>query len=193
MIAVAGEVAVEGGAFLVAIGLAHTRVHVEHDAVQRTAAVHPVNPSPAEIGERDKVLIIRKPLGLEASHLAGGGCLLRCSTTANDPQRNAGSRPSRSASFTSSYPARRPNTDCRSIPIRSCRAFLPVRPSARYFPAMTIRPSTSSSSRNGSRPASEVTLEPWNSSLRRRSKLSRGASDSDSPAGCAMIASLDPG
>jgi hypothetical protein len=85
MIAVAGEVAVVSGAFLVAIGLAHTRVHVEHDAVQRTAAVHPVNPSPAEIGERDKVLIIREPLGLEASHLAGRGCLLRCSTTANDP------------------------------------------------------------------------------------------------------------
>jgi hypothetical protein len=85
MIAVAGEVAVVSGAFLVAIGLAHTRVHVEHDAVQRTAAVHPVTPSPAEIGERDKVLIIREPLGLEASHLAGRGCLLRCSTTANDP------------------------------------------------------------------------------------------------------------
>jgi len=77
--------AVVGGAFLVAIGLAHTRVHVEHDAVQRTAAVHPVNPSPREIGKRNKVLIIREPLGLEAAHLAGGGCLLRCSTTANDP------------------------------------------------------------------------------------------------------------
>src|ERR1035437_1421446 len=47
------------------------------------AAANPVNPSPAEIGERDKVLIIRKPIRLEASHLAGGGCLLRCSTTAN--------------------------------------------------------------------------------------------------------------
>src|ERR1019366_2389642 len=49
------------------------------------AFVPPVNPSPAEIGERDKVRIIRKPLGLEASHLAGRGCLLHCSTTANDP------------------------------------------------------------------------------------------------------------
>src|SRR5665811_404787 len=85
MIAGAGEVTVVGCSFLVAIGLAHTRVHVEHDAVQRTAAANPVNPSPAEIGERDKVLIIRKPIRLEASHLAGGGCLLRCSTTANDP------------------------------------------------------------------------------------------------------------
>src|SRR5450759_22913 len=42
MITGAGEVAVVGGALLVAIGLAHTRVHVEHDAVQRTAAVPPI-------------------------------------------------------------------------------------------------------------------------------------------------------
>src|ERR1035437_5230561 len=85
MIAGAGEVTVVGCAFLVAIGLAHTRVHVEHDAVQRTAAANPVNPSPAEIGERDKVLIIRKPIRLEASHLAGGGCLLRSGVTADNP------------------------------------------------------------------------------------------------------------
>lgn len=43
MIAGAGEVTVVGCAFLVAIGLAHTRVHVEHYAIQRTAAVHPDN------------------------------------------------------------------------------------------------------------------------------------------------------
>jgi hypothetical protein len=85
MITGAGEVSVVSGAFLVAIGLAHTRVHVEHDAVQWTAAVHPVNPSPAKIDERDEVLIIRKPFGLETPHLAGGGCLLRCGATANDP------------------------------------------------------------------------------------------------------------
>src|SRR5450756_336273 len=85
MIAGAGEVTVVGGAFLVAISLAHTRARVEHDDVQRTAAVHPVNPSPAKIDERDEVLIIRKPFGLEASHLAGGGCLLRCGVTADNP------------------------------------------------------------------------------------------------------------
>ena len=39
--------------------------------------------------------------------------------------------------------------------------------------------------------ASEGTLEPWNSNLRRRSRLSRGASESDSPVGCAKSA-LDP-
>src|SRR5680860_1450664 len=85
MIAGTGEVAVVGGAFLVAIGRAHARVHVEHDALRRTAAVHPVDPSTGEIGEHGEVLIIREPLRLEPAHLAGGGCLLRCSTTANDP------------------------------------------------------------------------------------------------------------
>ncbi len=85
MIAGASEVAVVGGAFLLAIGLAHTGVHVEHDAVQRTAAVHPLNPSPAEISERDKVLLVRKPLRLEAPHLAGGGGLLRCGVTTDNP------------------------------------------------------------------------------------------------------------
>ncbi len=36
-------------------------------------------------------------------------------------------------------------------------------------------------------PASEVTLEPWNSSLRRRSKSSRKASDCASPAACTIF------
>src|ERR1035437_1886855 len=191
MITGAGEVAVVGGAFLVAIGLAHTRVHGEHDTVQRTAAVHPVNPSPAEIGERDKVLCMRKPVGLEASHLAGGGCLLRCSTTANDPARRITPEPVGVVHVLVSGKAtehRLPQHSDQIMPtVPACASI------SQSCPAITIRPSTSSSSRNGSRPASEVTLEPWNSNLRRRSKLSRGASDSDSPAGCAMIASLDPG
>jgi hypothetical protein len=33
--------------------------------------------------------------------------------------------------FTSSYPARRPNTDCRNNPAKACRPFFPVRASAR--------------------------------------------------------------
>jgi hypothetical protein len=41
--------------------------------------------------------------------------------------RMAGSRASRSASLTSSYPANRPNTDCRSSPISWCWVFLPRR------------------------------------------------------------------
>jgi hypothetical protein len=47
--------------------------------------MNPVDPMTGEIGEHGEVLIIRKPLRLEPPHLACGGCLLRCSTTANDP------------------------------------------------------------------------------------------------------------
>jgi hypothetical protein len=42
------------------------------------------------------------------------------------------------------------------------------------------------------RPASDVTTEPRNWSIRRRSKSSRRTSDSESPAGFAIAASLDP-
>src|ERR1035437_6419440 len=90
MITGAGEVAVVGGAFLVAIGLAHARVHIEHDAVRWTAAVHTVNPSAVEIGERDKVLIIRKPLRLEASYLAGGGSTVVGRPAARSEERRVG-------------------------------------------------------------------------------------------------------
>jgi len=103
-------VAVVGGTFLIAIGWAHARIHVEHDAVRRTAAVHPVDPSPGEIGERSEVPIIREPLRLEPPiWLVDAACFV----AARPPtiQRIARSRPSRSASFTSSYPARRLNTD----------------------------------------------------------------------------------
>ena len=47
MIAGAAEVAVVGGAFLLAIGRADAGIHVQHDALRRTAAVNTVDPSPA--------------------------------------------------------------------------------------------------------------------------------------------------
>ena len=54
-----------------------------------------------------------------------------------------------------------------------------------------LQDATISSART--KPASEVTREPRNWSIKRRSKSSRTASDPDSPLGCAMAASLDPG
>src|SRR5262245_3163176 len=91
----------------------------------------------------------------------------------NDADRTAGSRPSRSASFTSWYPASRPNTPWRNWASKVWRPFFPVRGSTRRSLARAVRPSASSSSRNASRPASEVTVAPWNSSFKRRSKSSR--------------------
>jgi hypothetical protein len=71
MIAGASEVAVVGGAFLITVGWADTRIHVEHDCPRRLAGMNAVDPMPGEVGERDEVLTTREPLRLEAPHLAG--------------------------------------------------------------------------------------------------------------------------
>src|SRR5215210_834437 len=106
-----------------------------------------------------------------------------CPVTAAPPttQRIAGSCASRSASFMSSYPAKRPNTDWRNWPSRVWRPFAPVRVSVRTSPAVSLRPRTSSSSRQASRPPSDVTFVPWNSSLRRRSNARPRAAFCTSP------------
>src|SRR3954467_4531124 len=104
-------------------------------------------------------------------------------------QRRAGSCASRSASFTSSYPASRPNTDWRSCAINVWRLFWPVLVSARTSPARSVRPRASSRSRTGSSPASDVTFDPWNSSLRRASNSTRRAALSASPTALAMSGS----
>ena len=89
------------------------------------------------------------------------------------PSRIAGSWATRSASFTSSHPARRPNTDRRNRPVSKRRVFLPRRHSDSVAPARSVRPRTSSISRYANNPAREVMRVPWNSSLRRRSKSTR--------------------
>ena len=62
---------VVGAAFLVAIGRALARVHVEHDHLWRSLLVHLADPLAGQIGERGKVLGPAQPLRLEAPHLAG--------------------------------------------------------------------------------------------------------------------------
>jgi hypothetical protein len=85
MIAGAGEVAVIGGAFLIAMGRADAAVHVEHDCLGRMPPMHPINPLPRQIGQRGEVLVGGKELRLEAPHLAGGSGLLCNSVTADNP------------------------------------------------------------------------------------------------------------
>src|SRR3954447_22672191 len=111
-----------------------------------------------------------------------------CPVTAAPPttQRIAGSCASRSASFTSSYPAKRPNTDWRNCPTREWRPFAPVRVSVRTSPAVSLRPRTSSSSRQARSPPSDVILEPWNSSLRRPSNASLRSAPCASPAAASI-------
>src|SRR5215212_7289615 len=63
--------------------------------------------------------------------------------------------------------------------------------SARTSPARSVRPSASSRSRNGSKPASDVTLDPWNSSFRRGSNVTRRTAPLSSPAAPSMSGSAD--
>ena len=63
--------AVVGAAFLLAVGRALARIHVEHDDPRRSPLVHLVDPPAGQIGESGKVLGPAQPLRLEPAHLAG--------------------------------------------------------------------------------------------------------------------------
>jgi hypothetical protein len=69
----AAEVAVVGAAFLLAVGGALARIHVEHDHLGRSPLVHLVDPLAEQIGKRGKVLRPTQPLRLEPAHLVGRG------------------------------------------------------------------------------------------------------------------------
>src|SRR6516165_3276781 len=71
VIAGAAEMAVIGAAFLIAVGRALARIHVEHDGLRRSSLVHLVDPLAGKIGESSKVLGSAQPLRLEPAHLAG--------------------------------------------------------------------------------------------------------------------------
>jgi hypothetical protein len=70
VVAGAGVVAIPDAVLLLAMRRADARIHVEHDALRRTAAVHAVDPLPGEIGEHREVVERSEPLGLEVAHLA---------------------------------------------------------------------------------------------------------------------------
>jgi hypothetical protein len=62
--------AVPDAHLLLAVGRTYARIHVEHDAPRRPLSVDEVNPSAGEVSQCRKVRIGRKPLCLEAAHLA---------------------------------------------------------------------------------------------------------------------------
>jgi hypothetical protein len=101
VIAGAAEMAVVGAAFLLAVGRAFARIHVQHDNPRPTPLVHRLDPLAWQIGEaarfsgRASHSVSKRPIWLaEAPRPIGA---LPPTT-----QRIAGSRHSRSASFTSS-------------------------------------------------------------------------------------------
>ena len=62
MIAGAAEMPVVGAAFLVAVGRALARSHVEHDLLRRSPMVYLVDPLTGKIGQTSKVLGSAQPL-----------------------------------------------------------------------------------------------------------------------------------
>ena len=62
---------VVGAAFLLAVGGALARIHVQHDDPGWSPLVHLVDPPSGQIGESGKVLGPAQPLRLETAHLAG--------------------------------------------------------------------------------------------------------------------------
>jgi hypothetical protein len=145
VIAGAAEMAIVSTPFLLPVGRDLARIHVKNDHPGRSPLMHLVDPLAEQIDERGKVLGPAEPLRLEAAHLAGRGG--RASNRLVATQRIAGSRHSLSASFTSSYPASRPDTDWRSSPANRWRPFLPVRASASVSAVVSVKRSVSSSSR----------------------------------------------
>ena len=115
VIAGAAEVAIPVSAFLLAVGRALGTVHVENDAVRRPPFMHLVDPGARQTRQHGQVALGRqhsvskRPIWLLDA-------AARSSPSRPTIARMAGSRASRSASLTSSYPASRPNTDCRNSP-----------------------------------------------------------------------------
>jgi hypothetical protein len=130
-------------------------------------------------------------LHLKAANLARRSCT---ATTALPPtiQRIAGSYRKRSASLTSLVSAetteyRLPQQTNQRVAAVLARAYIGEQ-LARHH----AQPKSVVEFAVGNNPASEVTTEPRNCSVKRRSKSSRTASDTDSPVGFAIAASLDP-
>ena len=59
MIAGAGIMAVPDAVLLFAVGRAHARIHVEHDASRRATTMNEVNPLAGKIGKRQEVLHVQ--------------------------------------------------------------------------------------------------------------------------------------
>ena len=73
MVAGAAEVAVVGGALLLAVGLADRAVHVEDEPGELAVPVGAIDPLAGEVHQPVQVVAGREGLGLEAGDLAGRG------------------------------------------------------------------------------------------------------------------------
>src|SRR5215207_2141846 len=163
-----------------------------------------VDPAPGQIRQGGQVRLLHQHLGLEAPHLAGGSCTLRHRATTDDPAHGGisakpvgivhvlvpGEPPEdRLAKLSNQRVAAilaGPGVgETLSGEVRQAEGIIEVpkgeQPSKGSSPARGAAQQEEQPSK-GSSPASDVTFEPWNSSLRRWSKATRRAAPSASPA-----------
>jgi hypothetical protein len=77
--------AVPDAHLLLAMGRAHARIHVEHNASWRAASMNAVDPLAGKLSESEEVLSRRQPLRLEAPHLARRGRTTLSRLAADNP------------------------------------------------------------------------------------------------------------
>src|SRR6516225_4094235 len=192
MIAGAGIMAVPDAHLLLAVGRAHARIHVEHDATGWPSAVHKIDPLARQVGKSSEVLGRCEPLRLEASHLTRRSCApLRRFATDNPAHGRIVAQALGVVHILVSGKAtkyRLPEQPGQCVPTILATACVGQNITRHHSQADCVVEFAI-----GENPASEVTREPRNWSIKRRSKSSRTAFDPDSPLGCAMAASLDPG
>ena len=146
-----------------------------------------VDPSAGKIGKRGEVFLSGQNLRLEAPHLAGRGRPPLDGMTANNPTH--GGITAETVGIVHVVVATKTaKNGGAELPDKTVATVLPTTGVCEYVPgnlgpAISVSPTASSSSRYDNNPASVVTLEPWNSSFKRRSKYSLRTPSFDSPIG----------
>ena len=190
MIAGAFVMPVPDAVLLFAMGGADAEIHVEDDALGRAAGVHAVDPLAGKIGERRQIVRGGEPACFEAPHLAGRRRAPMRRLAADDPaHRRVMPKPL--------------GVVYVLIAGESPEDGLPQHPDERMSPVLAGASVGERFARHGGKPkrvvefaigeqsASEVTTDPRNWSIRRRSKLTLKTSPLNSPTGFVMMASIN--
>ena len=183
MVAGTAEVTIVRCSLLFAMGRADAAVHVENES-SRMAVMNLVDPHPVHVDQGFNVLVGGQapsrsvPSGWWKRPVFRWPCRQQSSAWRDrvPDGRRRSHRHSRQGAR-----KRTGETDPSCRAIRSCRTAILEAPSA-----ISVRPRASQAP---GRQASEVILEPWNSSFNRRSKTTRRHPGFDSPIGCAMTES----
>ena len=182
MLAGTAEVAVVGRPLLVTMGRADAGIHVENDLRRRVPVMNPVDPLAGKIGKRGEVFLGGQNLRFEAPHLTGRGSLSFDGLAADDPPHDRiEAEPIGVVHVV--VPAKTSENGLAELPDKTVATVLPTTAVGEYAPGNFAQSDRIIQFPVRQQPASEVTLEPWNSSFKRRSKSSLRTPAFDSPIG----------